>query len=44
MELEVRLRDMLRKWMTGCEDVEAVFEKVLVEQLLNAMPSDQGCG
>ena len=39
-ELEARLRDMIRKWMSGCENVEAVFEKLLVEQLLNAMPSD----
>ena len=39
-ELEARFWDMLRKWMAGCEDVEAVFEKLLVEQFLNAMPSD----
>ena len=26
--------------MVGCHDVEAVFEKLLVEQLLNSMPSD----
>ena len=26
--------------MAGCRNVEAVFEKLLVEQLLNTMPSD----
>lgn len=39
-KLEARLHDLLRKWMAGCDDIEAVFEKLLVEQLLNSMPSD----
>ena len=37
-ELALRLQDLLRKWMEGCDTVEAVCEKILVEQMLNAMP------
>ena len=38
--LVVRLQDLLRKWMTGCNSVEAVLEKVAMEQLLNTMPPE----
>ena len=35
IELSVRLQDLLRKWMVGCESVEAVNQKVV-----NSMPTD----
>jgi len=37
VELAVRLQDLLRKWMGGCESVEAALERIAVEQLLNTM-------
>ena len=40
MELVTRLQDLVRKWMAECESVGAVLDKVVVEQLLNAMPSE----
>ena len=39
-ELVVRLQDLLRKWITGCNSVETVLEKVAMEQLLNTMPPE----
>ena len=39
--MAIRLNDMVKKWMTDCETVEAVLEKLVVEQLLNAMQADQ---
>ena len=39
-ELVVRLQDLLRKWMTGCETIQAVLEKVAVEQALSTMPAE----
>jgi len=40
VELAIRLQDLLRKWMVECDTVEAVMEKVAIEQLLNTMPAD----
>ena len=37
-EVAVRLQDLLKKWMEGCVTVDEVFEKILIEQLLNMMP------
>ena len=39
-EVAVRLQDLLKKWMEGCVTVDEVFEKILIEQLLNIMPLD----
>ena len=39
-ELAARLHDLVYKWMTGCETVEAVLEKLVVEQLVSTMPTD----
>ena len=39
-ELNLRLQDLLRRWFEGCDSIDAVCEKVLVEQLLNAMPAE----
>ena len=40
MELVIRLQDLFKKWIAGSKDIEEVCEKVVVEQLLNTMPSD----
>ncbi len=40
VELAIRLEDLLKKWMAECETVEAVAQKVAIEQLLNTMPAD----
>ena len=34
------MQDLLKKWMVGCDTVEAVTEKVTLELLLNIMPGD----
>lgn len=39
MEMVICLQDLLMKWMSGCETVEEMSE-VIIEQLLNTMPSD----
>ena len=39
-ELATRFSDLFVKWMGGCDTVEKIAEKVVVEQLLNSMPSD----
>ena len=31
---------LFQKWMAGCKTVEEVSEKMVIEQLLNTMPSD----
>ena len=40
IELATRLADLFKKWTVDCSTVEAVAEKMLTEQLLNAMPED----
>ena len=40
MELVIRLQDLFQKWTAGCKTVEEVSEKMVIEQLLNTMPSD----
>ena len=40
VELAIWLQDLLRKWMAECDTMEAVMEKVVIEQLLNTMPAD----
>ena len=40
LELATRLRDLVEKWLTGCTTVEAVMEKIVVEQLIETMPRD----
>ena len=39
-EMVTRLHDLVKKWMTGCETVEAVLEKMVVEQLINTMSGE----
>lgn len=39
-ELAIRLEDLFKKWTVDSRTVEDVREKLVVEQLLNAMPSD----
>ena len=39
-EMAVRLSDLAKKWMTECDTVEAVLEKLVVEQLVNTMTTD----
>ena len=39
-ELNLRLQDLLWRWLKGCDSVDAVCEKTLVDQLLNAMPAE----
>ena len=39
-ELAARLHDLARKWMAGCDTVDAVLEKLVVEQLASTMPTD----
>ena len=40
MELVIRLQDLFQKWTAGCKTVEEVSEKMVIEQLINTMPSD----
>ena len=39
-ELAARLHDLARKWMAGCDTVDAVLEKLVVEQLASMLPTD----
>ena len=34
----VRLRDLANKWMQDCKSVEAVIEKLVVEQFMDGLP------
>ena len=38
VELMVRLRDLANKWMRNCKSVEAVIEKLVVEQFMDGLP------
>ena len=38
VELMVQLRDLANKWMRDCESVEAVIEKLVVEQFMDGLP------
>ena len=40
IELATRMADLFRKWVTDCNTIEAISEKLLIEQLLNTMPTD----
>ena len=40
MEFAIRLHDLFTKWTAECTSVEEVAEKMVIEQLLNAMPSN----
>lgn len=40
IELATRMADLFRKWTADCDTVEALTEKLLIEQLLNTMPTD----
>lgn len=39
-ELATRLEDLAKKWTADCDTVQAVIEKLVVEQLLNTMPRE----
>lgn len=39
-ELVTRLQDLSQKWMRGAETVEAVLDKVVMEQFLNSLPKE----
>jgi phosphoenolpyruvate carboxylase len=39
-ELAICLRDWLNKWTAECKTVDEIREKLVVEQLLNTMPTD----
>ena len=38
-EFAVRLSDLMDKWMQGCDNVEAVKDKLVMEQLIETLPS-----
>ena len=38
-ELASRLRDLTDKWMQGCNSVEDMKDRIVMEQLINTMPS-----
>ena len=38
-ELATRLQDLFRKWTKGCDTMEKLAERMIMEQLLNTMPS-----
>ena len=40
LELATKLRDLLEKWTAGCTTMEALKEKIVVEQLMEGMPRD----
>ena len=40
IELAPRMADLFRKWTADCDTVEAITEKLLIEQLLSTMPTD----
>ena len=40
MELATRLQDLARKWLSECESAEEAIERIVVEQLVNTLPSD----
>ena len=40
MELATRLTDLFRKWTATCTTVEELADKMMMEQLLNNMPTD----
>lgn len=40
IELATRMADLFGKWTADCTTVEALSEKLLIEQLLNNMPAD----
>jgi hypothetical protein len=35
----VRLNDLVDKWMQGCEDVKTVKNTIVMEQLIDMLPS-----
>lgn len=39
-ELAIRLQDLLKKWTVECKTIDDIREKLVVEQLLNTMPTD----
>ena len=38
VELMVMLRDLANKWMQDCKSMEAVIEKLVVEQFMDGLP------
>ena len=40
IELAIRMTDLFRKWIANCDSVEKITEKLLIEQLLDIMPTD----
>ena len=38
-EFAVRLSDLMDKWMQGCDNVEAVKDNLVMEQLIETLPS-----
>ena len=40
VELATKLKNWATKWLAGCESVPAVIEKLVVEQLLDTLPTD----
>ena len=39
LEFAVRLSDLMDKWMQGCDNMEAVKDKLVMEQLIKTLPS-----
>ena len=37
----IQLGDLVKKWITDCETVQALLEKLVVEQLMNKMQTNQ---
>lgn len=40
IDLTTQMANLFRKWAAYCETMEALTEKLLIEQLLNTMPTD----
>ena len=39
-ELVIRMQNLQKKWMRDCTSLEEVFDMLVMEQLINMMPSD----
>ena len=39
-ELVIRMQNLQKKWMRDCTSLEEVFHMLVMEQLINMMPSD----
>lgn len=40
MELTTQLKTLTTKWLAGCDSIATVFEKLVIEQMLDILPQD----